>query len=168
MHRRGFTLIEMVAALTVGTVIMGIGVGMVHLLLRTERTGRGRVPQSRIVARLAQQFRSDVNAAERQVAGAKAAQWQFELAQHRLVSYRAVPGGVEWNERKDGKLVRQEVFVLPREFSAAISGPGRTTPAVLNLVITDKAEPWSPGRELLVTAVLGKDQRFTKPPAGRK
>jgi prepilin-type N-terminal cleavage/methylation domain-containing protein len=168
MRRRGYTLVEMVAVLTVGSVILGIGVGMLHLLLRTERTGRQRVPQSRVVARLAQQFRSDVNAAERQMSSSKPAEWQFALSDHRLVVYRMVPGGVEWSERQDGKLLRQESYLLPRGWSAAITGPGRATPALLSLVITDKADPYAPGRELLVTAVLGKDQRFTKPPAGRK
>jgi hypothetical protein len=167
MHRRGYSLVETVAVLTVGSVIVGIGVGMLHLLLRTERTGRDRVPQLRAVARLAQQFRSDVNAAVRQVPVAKQGEWQFALAD-RLVTYRARPGEVRWDERKDGKLRRQESYVLPSGCSAAIAAQGPATPAVLGLVITAEAAPRAAGRELLVTAVLGKDQRFTKPSAGRK
>ena len=47
MSRRGFTLIEMLAAMTVGSVMLGIAVGMLHVLLRAERTGRERVHQAR-------------------------------------------------------------------------------------------------------------------------
>ena len=79
-----------------------------------------------------------------------------------------MPGEVRWDERKDGKLVRQESYVLPSGCSAAIAAQGPATPAVLGLVITAEAAPRAAGRELLVTAVLGKDQRFTKPSAGRK
>ena len=72
MLRRGFTLIEMLVVMTVGSVIVGIGVGMLHVLLRTEQTGRDRVHQAGVLARLAEQFRSDVGAAVRQTPGAAA------------------------------------------------------------------------------------------------
>lgn len=167
-HHRGYSLIETVAVLTVGSVIVGIGVGMLHLLLRTERTGRDRVPQSRMVARLAQQFRSDVNAAVRQVPATKQGPWQFVMADRRLVTYRILAGEVRWDERQGDKVVRQESYVLPSGRSATIVPQAPATPAVLSLVLTDNGPPGTAGREMLVTAVLGKDQRFAKPAEGRK
>ena len=90
MSRRGFTLIEMLAAMTVGSVMLGIGVGILHVLLRAEETGRDRVHQTQVLTRLA-----DSSAATwRGIAadacpGQPAEQWQFALADDRTVTYRA-------------------------------------------------------------------------------
>ncbi len=166
MLRRGYTLIEMIVVMTVGAVIVGISVGMLHALMRTEQTGRDRVPQARILARLAEQFRSDVGAAVRQTPNARQAEWQFALAGDRVVTYRALPGEVRWDERMAGKLVRQESYVLPSGCSAAITVQHEATPAVANLSIAYNGTPLAASREMRVIAVLGKDHRFTKSPVG--
>lgn len=166
MHRRGYTLIEMIVVMTVGAVVVGISVGMLHALLRTEQTGRDRVPQARILARLAEQFRSDVGAAVRPTPSAQQGEWQFALTGDRVVTYRALPGEVRWDQRTAGKLVRQESYILPSGCSAAITVRSKATPAVASLVIADKSTPRAAGREMRVTAVLGKDHRFTKSPVG--
>lgn len=166
MRRRGFTLVEMLVVLTIGTVVVGIAVGMLHLLLRTEQAGRDRVPEARILARLAEQFRSDVGAAVRQPRIAKAGEWQFALAGDRVATYRTLPGEVQWDERTADKLVRQESYVLPSGYSATIAVQNKSTPTVASLVIADRGTPQTPGREMHITAVLGKDHRFTKSPVG--
>jgi prepilin-type N-terminal cleavage/methylation domain-containing protein len=166
MPRRGYLLIEMLVALTVGAVILGIGVGMLHMLLRTEQTGRNRVPQARIVARLAEQFRSDVAAATNQTSGPQKTEWRFEMAGDRVVTYRASPGEVERDERIAGKLVRHESYVLPSGCSAAIAVQRKATPAVVSLVIADNSPPQATGHELHIIAVLGKDHRFMSSPIG--
>ena len=166
MRRRGYSLIEMIAVMTVGTVVVGISVGMLHALLRTEQTGRDRVPQARILARLAEQFRSDVGAAVRQTPNAREGEWQFALTGDRVVTYRALPGKIQWDERTAGKVVRQESYILPAGCSAAITVQSEATPAVASLVVTENGSPQAVGREMRVIAVLGKDHRFTKSPVG--
>ncbi len=166
MLRRGFTLIELMVVLTVGTVIVGIGVGTLHVLLRTEQTGRDRVPQAGVLARLAAQFRSDVNAAVRQTAGEHRAEWRFALTEDRLVAYRALPGELRREEHVAGKLVRQETYVLPGGSSATIAVESKAAPPVASLVIVGGGPPSAIGRQWRVTAVLGKDHRFTKLPVG--
>jgi prepilin-type N-terminal cleavage/methylation domain-containing protein len=185
MSRRGYTLVEMIVAMTIGTVIVGISVGMLHLLLRTERMGRDRVPQTRILARLAEQFRNDVAAAVRQTHDARQTEWWFTLTGDRVANYRLLPGAVQRHELLADKPVRQESYVLPSGCSARIVMEEAHTPAVVNLVIMGAtgaasasskgtlAEPVAPegmsqaaGREMRVVAVLGKDHRFTKSPVG--
>jgi prepilin-type N-terminal cleavage/methylation domain-containing protein len=166
MFRRGYSLIEMLVVMTVGAVVVGISVAMLHALLRTEQTGRDRVPQARILARLAEQFRSDVGAALRPIPGAQPTEWQFALTGDCVVTYRALPGEVRRDERTGGKRVRQESYVLPRGCSAAITVQSKAVPAVASLVIVADAAHPAAGREMRVTAVLGKDHRFTKLPAG--
>jgi prepilin-type N-terminal cleavage/methylation domain-containing protein len=166
MLRRGYSLIETLAVLTIGAVVVGISVGVLHMLMRTEQTGRDRVPQARVLARLAEQFRSDVAAAVRKTPGTRQGEWQFALTGDRVVTYRALPGEVRWDERTVGKLVRQESYVLPSGFSAAITVRSETTPAVASLVIAENGPPSAADREMRITAVLGKDHRFTKLPGG--
>jgi prepilin-type N-terminal cleavage/methylation domain-containing protein len=165
MLRRGYSLIEIIVVLTIGTVVVGIGVGMLHLLLRTEQSGRDRVPQARAVARLAEQFRSDAAAAMRQASGSPPGEWRFVLPENRLVTYRALPGEVQWDERLAGKLLRRESYLLPGGSSAAISVQGKAAPAMASLVIVNDGPPPAAGHEMRVIAVLGKDHRFTGSPA---
>ena len=157
MLRRGFSLIEVLVVLTVGAVVVGIGVGMLHMLMRIEQTGRDRVPQAGILARLAEQFRSDVGAAVRQAPGARQGEWQFVMTGDRLITYRALAGEIRWDERRAGKPVRQESYVLPSGCSATITVRSEATAAVASLVIADNGTPLAAGREMRVTAVLGKD-----------
>jgi hypothetical protein len=65
-----------------------------------------------------------------------------------------------------GKLVQHESYLLPSGCSAAITVRSEATPAVASLVIADSGTPLAAGRETRVTAVLGKDHRFTKSPVG--
>ena len=171
MSRRGTTLIEMIAVITVGAVMLGIGVCMLHVLWRAERTGRDRVHQASVSARLAEQFRSDVCEAVRYLPpqDKQPTQWQFALPGDRVVTYRALPGEVRRDQRTADKLVRQESYVLPSGCSAAIAVQGEAAPAVASLVIAADAAPLAADREFRVTeAVLGKDHRFTKSPIGSR
>lgn len=168
MLRRGFSLLEVLVALTVGSVVVGVAVGMLPLLLQTEQTGRDRTAEARILARLAEQFCSDVAAAVRQTPGARPGERQFVLAGDRLTTYRVAPGKVQRDERVAGKPVRRESYVLPSGWSAAITVRSEAAAAVATLVIADNGEIPAAGRELHIAAVLGKDHRFTKSPVGGK
>jgi prepilin-type N-terminal cleavage/methylation domain-containing protein len=168
MRRRGFTLVEMLVVMTVGSVMFGIGVGVLHLLFQIERAGRDRVQQTRVLARLAEQFRADVNAAERPISaqGNRPSQWQFAMTGDRLVTYRALPGRLDRDEQVAGKLVRQESYALPTGCSATISVEREAKPPVASLIIARESTPLAAGHEMRVAARLGKDHRFTKPLIG--
>jgi prepilin-type N-terminal cleavage/methylation domain-containing protein len=81
MPRRGYTLIEMLVVITVSTVLLSVAVGVLHVLSRAERSGREHGNRATIVARLADQFRSDVHAALHPIPseGADKNVWQFAL-----------------------------------------------------------------------------------------
>ena len=166
MHRRGYSLIEMIVVLTIGAVIVGISVGALHALLRTERTGRDRVPQSGILARLAERFRGDVGAAVQQTSNAQQGEWQFALAGDRVVTYRMLPGEVRWAELMGGKMVRQESYVLPTGCSAAITVQSEAMPPLASLVVKNDSTSLAASREMRIMAVLGKDHRFAQSSVG--
>ena len=165
MPRRGFTLIEMLVVLTIGSVVFGITVGMLHLLLRSERTGRERVHRAAVSARLAEQFRSDTAAAIRHEPveeDNQQALCQFVLPGDRTVTYRAMPAEVRREERIAEKPVRQESYSLPDGCSVAVAVEGEADPPLASLVVTCDHAPPSAGRAMRVTALLGKDHRFSQ------
>jgi prepilin-type N-terminal cleavage/methylation domain-containing protein len=168
MSRRGYTLVEMLTAMTVGAVMLGIALSMLLVLVRAEQGGRDRVYQARVMSRLAEQFRSDANAAVRPIS-AKAGQkteWQVALMGDQVVTYRALPGRIDREQRTGGKLVRQESYVLPAGRAAKIVVNNDSTPAVASLIIAADEAASAAGREIRITAMVGKDHRFNKSAMG--
>jgi hypothetical protein len=154
---------EMLVVITVGSVMLGIGVGMLHLLMRAEQTGRDRVYRTGVAARLAEQFREDAAAALRVMPEQenRPSQCRFVLAGDRIVTYRTMSHEVQRDERSSDKMVRQESYPLPDGRSAAVAVDRNTKPPLAKLIIANEN-----GRELCIAARLGKDHRFTNASAG--
>ena len=113
------------------------------------RDGRERVHQTQVLSRLAEQFRSDMGAAVRQIPaqGDRPKQWQFALADNRTVTYQALPGEVRRDERAADKLVRQESYALPEGYTAAIKGLPVPSESRRSEIWSSHASrrPWPPG-----------------------
>jgi hypothetical protein len=56
-------MIEVIITIMMTTILLGMAVGLVHVLMKVDRTGRARLTDRAAVAHLAQLFRSDVRAA---------------------------------------------------------------------------------------------------------
>jgi len=164
-RRRGISLIEMIAVMGVGAVMMGVAVTLLYGLLRAEGSGREHVRQSSVLGRLADQFRRDVHAAKAVAAAADGEGRQFELAPGRTVTYRFQPGTLTRTEQVDAAPQRQESYALPPGTTATIRIPANTQPAIVSLMITPAAEASAQpaGRAIQIDAVLAGDHRFAKP-----
>jgi type II secretory pathway pseudopilin PulG len=174
-RRRGISLIEMIAVMGVGAVMMGVAVTLLYGLLRAEGSGREHLRQSSVLGRLADQFRRDVHAAntvggvsdgDDKVRGVSDDQrWQFELAPGRTVIYRFQPGTLTRTEQVDAAPQRRESYALPPGTTATIRIPADTQPAIVSLRIEPAAEASGQpaGRSIQIDAVLARDHRFAKP-----
>ena len=164
MSRRAFSLIEMLVVIAVSGVLMSVALTTLYTLMQAESSGRDHVSQAATVARLADQFRSDVHAALRPIVSEAQAkdQWQFALAKDTAVTYKAFPGEVQRHEQVAGKLVRQESYLLPDDSTAD------AVPVMAGLVISPPRSASAAGREIRVDAALGIDHRFAKPLEGRQ
>jgi prepilin-type N-terminal cleavage/methylation domain-containing protein len=161
MPRRGYTLIEMLVVLTVGSAMLGIGIGMLHLLMRAEQSGRDRVHRSGAAMRLAEQFRADAAAAEGAVStNDTPTQCGFLLASGRIASYRIESGEARRDEWVMKKLVRTESY--PISESGAVIADYDAKPPTAKLTFTD-----GNGRQRIFVAPLGKDCRFTNLTIGK-
>jgi prepilin-type N-terminal cleavage/methylation domain-containing protein len=163
--RRGFTLIEMIAAISISAVLTGIAMSLLVVLLQVERTGRAHVEENRTIYDLSDQFRRDVRAAERAVTNqGKKSSDILELSQGstHIVHYEPAAGGVERLETVDGKTIRRESYALPSDWSAAIDVPSKTQPERVCITLAPKDASLRVTREVRVEAMLGQDHRFER------
>jgi hypothetical protein len=164
-RRRGTSLIELIAVMGIGAVMMGVAVTLLYTLLRTEGSGRTYVRQSLVLSRLAEQFRRDVHAAKTSQALSDGQGRQFELAPGRTVTYRPERGTLSRTEQADGAVQRRESFVLPPGTAASVDVEADTKPTIASLVIAPVGEASRPpgGQAIRFDAVLAKDHRFISP-----
>jgi hypothetical protein len=160
----------MVAAVTVGSVLMGIAVSVLAVLMRVERIGREQVHQDAVTSRLAQQFRDDVHAATR-LAPAEAGKqdsWRLVVAPDRTVTYRALPQVIVRDEMVAGKPVRHESYTLPAGWSARVIAPAEGRPPLASLIVASPEPPGPKDHDVRIEAVVGRDDRFTASPQGSR
>lgn len=181
-RRRGYFLVEAVVMMLVGSVILGLTVGLLHTVFRTQSAARDHVRRCAVLSRLSDRFRRDVHAATHQGTGepvsepaggvADGKRWQFVLAADRTVTYSLEPGRLLRVERVGQEVKQRELFSLPPDTTATIETQGETKPAMVSLLIapTPEATGQPAKRTMRIDAVLGKDHRLTKPaePAGEE
>jgi prepilin-type N-terminal cleavage/methylation domain-containing protein len=169
-RRSGFTLIEMLAVIATTGALMAVAVGILHLLLRTERVARDERRRQTAIARLADQFRRDVHAAtqfaplEGSEGEAHGGGWQFDLGENRTVRYVAQPGELVRRQREGDDLVHRESYVLPDDAAVAIEPAGESAPGIVRLCVVPEATHPRPAipYATCVVAQLAKDRRYLK------
>jgi len=166
--RAGFSLVELVAAMTVGATVFGLAVGLLYTLLRV---GSGAQEQLRLhttIRHLADQFRRDAHAAERvaplpAVQGKPRPGWRFHLGSGRVVDYEPQQHGLVRSETADGKTQHREQYRLPAGTGASVQPP-EAKDGIVGLRLVSDAGPSDEPRlgELVVEAQLAKDWRFAR------
>jgi type II secretory pathway component PulJ len=172
MQRRGHSLLEVLVAITGGTVILGILVCALQLLFRNEQLTRLRAADSASADRLAEVFRDDVHAAAdvKLADGSGEAQsarrsCQLVFAGGGSVSYRAEPGCVVRAQSPANDATAGESFRLPAMMAARFEIHREGNSTLVNLAV-GPAPPSSqaaPGAASRIEALLGRDLRFQAP-----
>ncbi len=166
--RRGHSLIELLVVIAATTTLLGIGLGILHMLMRLEGGSRKEVGQRVAMGRLAVQFRRDVHAARQLTnsteSGDKDEQpaWQLSLDADRVVEYRVGPEELVRTERTGDEIVHQESFSLPEEVTVSIDRVDEAAPGIVRLRVTlhGPRALLSMRHGLSVEAQLAKDRRF--------
>ena len=170
-RRRGWTLIELIVAVSALAVLMTIMATLMIRLMKLDRAERSRVVVSAALERLARDLRGDARAATAaaEVGGSRLV---LPMADGRSVEY-AVRGGrdrdVLRTVRRGGKDEHYETYRRPPGTTARFeSGRDGTTPLVALAVAPDPgADPSRPAdpvyRDYRIEAAVGRDAR----PAGR-
>ena len=92
--RRGWTLVEVVLATSLGTIVVGVAVEMLGLAMQADSVGRDRLAAAAALDRAAEQFRSDAHLADAVTAPAAkqgTAQCTLQLPDGARVEYAYTP-----------------------------------------------------------------------------
>lgn len=111
-RRRAFTLIELVLVVGGVTVVLGLCAGLLHALLKLDRSGRQTLADSGNVARLARQFREDVRASS--TAKAAAAGLDLATGDGPAIAYRVEGTGLIREETLGGAVRSREGYMIDR------------------------------------------------------
>ena len=113
---RAYALIEMVLAIGSIAIVLGLCAGLLHVLLRLDRTGRAHLVETATIGRLARQFRQDVHAARQaRIDGGPdgAANLDLKLAGDRRIVYEARERALLRTEQQGTTVQRRESYTLP-------------------------------------------------------
>jgi prepilin-type N-terminal cleavage/methylation domain-containing protein len=167
-RRRGFSLIELLVVVAVGSVLTGTGIAVVYALLSAEQAGRELLRTRAALDRLADQFRRDAHAATALTRPAPEEDddlrpaWQLRLDANLVVEYRQGRDELLRVEKRDGHIQRRESFALPSGTTASVESVAETRPAIILLRIGPREEGTdrSEGRMMRIEAAMGRDRRF--------
>ncbi|MGD0516285.1 MAG: prepilin-type N-terminal cleavage/methylation domain-containing protein [Thermoguttaceae bacterium] len=163
---RGFTLIEMLVAVTVGATLAGIAVLLLYALMKSHNSGREHLEYCQTLNRLAEQFRGDVHSMQK--TSPDATETLFDLlpntADDTRVRYQCLEGRIDRSELQGEKIVRRESYMLPQDMMAAIKTEalGEATVAVIVITPKEQTEKIYRAGPVRIEAVLGRDWRLSK------
>jgi prepilin-type N-terminal cleavage/methylation domain-containing protein len=170
-RRRGVTLLETLVVIAVGTVIVGIAVGLLVTLFQIDKKSRQTRDGMRVQTRLADQFRRDARAALDLLSAqnpdeqSQEVEWFFEFPAGQRVRYGIKDRLVERTDLSGQQVVRRESYRLPHGVTAAIILADKQSPAIASLRIHRRRPEGKSGsfRSFRVEALLGADHRYQGP-----
>jgi hypothetical protein len=164
---RGYALIEMVLAIGAVAIVLGLCGGLLHVLLRLDRTGRAHLVETATIGRLARQFRNDVHAAREAKAGGDggaAANLDLALPEDRKIVYEAHDRALVRTEHHGVIVARRETYTLPfcRDGRFLVRPTNGQVWVSLELrrrtANENETSPRSLRHDLQIEALAGKDQ----------
>jgi hypothetical protein len=170
--RRGISLVELVVTMGFASIVLGTGIGTLHLLLRTDKTLTDSVWRSQSVSNLSRAFRGDVHAArnittEQPQDNSGPGAFVLELAEGHVVRYTIDKHTLVRKETQADKTLQEERFRFPPGTVISFKAVEPTTAALIIQSIhpSTKERRQTPAnvplRELRIEAVKGRDHRWS-------
>jgi len=159
MRRRGWTLIEMLISICVGTIVMSCSVLVLGLVLHTNRISQQQAYATSVVGRLNIAFRQDVHDSSLIAStGEKKKQLAMDFANHGRVVYGVVPEGVVRRDMSGDKITHEQLFRLPDNLAIDFEVDARTQPNAARLRIRSDERA---GLNMVIEAVSSQDEERT-------
>jgi hypothetical protein len=165
MKRTAYTIVEMLAVITITAAVMGMAIIMLAALLKNESGSRKHLELSKNLSRLDDQFRADAHAAAEADLNNLGDRLELTPAkQKKIVRYRVAPEAIVRDELDGEKIVAAETYAISDETIAAFEK--KTDAGATTLVL--RVEPKrGVGTKLhypstRIETMLGYDLRFQK------
>jgi hypothetical protein len=159
-------MIEVVLAVFLVSLVLGLSAGLLHVLLRLDRSGRSAAVESSTVGRLSRQFRRDVHAAvaARVETRRGFSELSLELDEGHSVAYRSRTHALERTERRPDAAERLETYRIPngRDPRFEVRAEDGTTWVALRLMRGDDGDPGTLRPDIGIVADAGRDARFSR------
>jgi prepilin-type N-terminal cleavage/methylation domain-containing protein len=154
-QRRAFTLVELLTTMTIGSSIMLLAIGLVHQSMSMSKLNKARWEHDQSLARLAQQFRSDVHAAS-EVISVSAESLLLKLDDGSLVTYKRDAGGVILEKASSASASARDVFRLSADCQAVFVLQTDPNRIVLQVERSVENTEFQPPVDLRVVAMVGR------------
>lgn len=162
--RQGFTLIEIIASMAVGAIALGLCAGLIHSLLKLERSGRDQSSAATALMRLERDFRTVVHAAtageilEPEGEGAGPARLRLSLPDDVVIDFETIQGGITRLRRSQGDRLQREIYRIDSEafIHWEIEQQGRHEVIILELVSGNRKQ----ALPIRLEAILGYHDRY--------
>jgi hypothetical protein len=163
-RRRGLSLIEAIVAMIIASTIFGMSVELLTLIKNETATGRDQALSAASLARLAEQFRADVHAANaisQNKTDGGLILWTMKMPDDKRVEYEPRAEGLRRTEYRDDKVHARDTFVLPATETRLELKPAEK-PVEATLLIKERANGADAigGGDLRIEAAVGRDLRF--------
>ncbi|NOY41099.1 MAG: prepilin-type N-terminal cleavage/methylation domain-containing protein [Planctomycetes bacterium] len=164
-NRRAFTLVEMSVSIAVGSVLMGLALGMVHRTMRAESTARINAQVERTAARLSRQFRHDLHQAQSISLDNQqndTPSLRLVLSDQRPITYQIDKSSILREQQQSDEQTHREIFLFPDDYSLLFGELGEPSRVVLTVEHDTKLVGISPQVRLHVEAVVGQFLRLSQ------
>ncbi len=161
--RNGFSLVELLIVMSVGTAMLTVAMSVLYLLKETQSNVRQRLASGRRVTRLADQFREDVHGASAvnrvpdETSSPAATVWQFTIQPETVVRYEIRDDEVRRVRNTEDRKIHED-YRLPAGVHATL-----LPPVSGSSITTLRFETVAPGvagtRPIQIDAVLGFTNR---------
>lgn len=162
--RNGFSLVELLIVMSVGTAMLMVAMSVLYLLKETQNNVRQRLASGRRVTRLADQFRDDVHDASRvervpnETSSSTETIWRFTIQPDTVVRYEIGDDEVR-RIRTTGDRKIHEDYRLPAGVRASLLSPA--SESSITTLRFETADPGGEGtRPIQIDAVLGFANRY--------
>ena len=117
-HRRGYTLIESLAVITIGSFVVGTAIVLLAGMWRNEQSAENYDGMLNSIVRVAAQFRDDVHQATSVEmasgnAQSRTSRFTVTLPGERKIEYQAEPGSITRVVREGDQVKHRDSYLLP-------------------------------------------------------
>jgi hypothetical protein len=162
-NRPAYALVELLVVLTVVAVLLTLCAGMLHLLMKLDRSGRTASDESADLARLARDFRADAHSSSTVDPGGRSTErLTLPMDGGRTVEYQVRPRDVLRTIREGEKVRRFETYRRPARTSVRLDVEKVGARSFATLLVDRPPDGRDDAfyRDLRVEAELGRDLRL--------